>query len=202
MSITALQTKIGVKPDGDFGSATLKAARDYFNLTNAQAAHFFGQCHHESGGFKRFVENLNYSADGLMKTWPKRFSSMSVARAYAHDPEAIANKVYSGRMGNGIPASGDGWEFRGRGAIQLTGRATYTAFAGTGYPDALTNPDTVADKYAFESAKWFFDASDIWKLTKVVTDASIEAVTRKVNGGTHGLADRITQTKRFHSWLT
>jgi putative chitinase len=202
MSLQALQKKIGVAPDGVFGQKTFIAARDYFKLTNEQAAHFFGQCHHESGGFKRFVENMNYSAAGLMKTWPARFSSMSVAREYANDPEAIANRVYGGRMGNGIAETGDGWEFRGRGAIQLTGRNAYLAFSNSGFSKVMSNPDLVATEYAFESALWFFNANKIWVLTDKVNDASMEAVTRKINGGTHGLDDRKKQTMRIYKWTT
>jgi putative chitinase len=204
MSVAALQSQVGVEPDGDFGPKTLKAAAKHFNLTNAQAAHFFGQCHHESGGFKRFVENLNYSADGLMRIWPKRFQTMSVARAYAGDAEAIANRAYADRMGNGPATSGDGWKYRGRGAIQLTGRSAYAAFSESDpkYHLALDMPDLVATDYAFDSAHWFFGKSGLWIAAKTMTDGTIENITRKINGGTHGLADRIKQTKRFYAWLT
>lgn len=203
MSIQALQHKVGVEIDGDFGPATLQAARDFFNLTNEQAAHFFGQCHHESGGFRTFSENLNYSAEGLMKIWPNRFQTMSVARAYAHDPEAIANRAYASRMGNGPATSGDGWKYRGRGAIQLTGRATYQAFSESSpnYHLVLDMPDLVATDYAFDSAHWFFGKAGLWIAAKTLNDATIENITRKINGGTHGLVDRIKQTKRMYSWL-
>jgi len=173
MSLTYLQTKIGVKADGVFGPATLKAARDYFKLTDAQAAHFFGQCYHESGGFKRFTENLNYSADGLMRVFKKYFPTMSVARAYAGDAQAIANKVYASRMGNGPVTSGDGWQFRGRGAIQLTGRNAYQALSNT-LPGIMHNPDLVASEFAFESAIWFFRENNILPLCKVVTIDSVQ----------------------------
>lgn len=203
MSIQALQHKVGVEVDGDFGPATLKAARDFFNLTNEQAAHFFGQCHHESGGFRTFRENLNYSAEGLMKIFPRHFPTMSVARAYAWDPEAIANRVYANRMGNGDVQSGDGWRYRGRGAIQLTGKAAYKAFSESSpqFHLALDMPDLVATDYAFDSAHWFFGKSGLWIAAKTLNDATIEQITRKINGGTHGLVDRTTQTKRMYSWL-
>jgi putative chitinase len=195
MTVQALQHKVGVAIDGDFGPATLKAARDFFGLTNEQAAHFFGQCHHETGGFRVFSENLNYSADGLLRIFPKHFPTMSVARAYARDPEAIANRAYANRMGNGQAASGDGWKYRGRGAIQLTGKATYKAFSESAPQYHL------ALDYAFDSAHWFFGKSGLWIAAKTLNDDTIANITRKINGGTHGLVDRITQTKRFYSWL-
>lgn len=200
MSLQALQQKIGAPPDGEFGPTTFRLARDYFSLTHPQAAHFFAQCAHESGDFRRFTENLNYTASGLLRIFPKYFQTMSVALAYAGDDEAIANRVYASRMGNGIAASGDGWKYRGRGAIQLTGKANYQAFAATGYPDVMANPDLVATKYSFESALFFFSANNIWKLATVVTDESIAAVRRKVNGGSNGLQDCIHKTKRYAQW--
>jgi len=204
MTVQALQAKIGVDVDGDFGKNTLKKARDYFKMTNAQAANFFGQCHHESGGFKVYKENLNYSADGLLKIFPKYFPTMSVALAYARDAEAIANKVYANRMGNGDVISGDGWNFRGRGAIQLTGRATYQAFANSDpkFSGVMANPDLVATEFAFESALWFFGANDIMRLCVDTSDKTIEKVTRKINGGTNGLVDREIQTRKMWSWLS
>jgi putative chitinase len=200
MSLQALQQKIGATPDGEFGPVTFRLARDYFKLTTEQAAHFFAQCAHESGDFKWFTENMNYTASGLMKVFPRYFPTMSVALAYAGDGEAIASRAYASRMGNGPASSGDGWKFQGRGAIQLTGRATYQAFADSGYPGFMEHPELVATQYAFESAKWFFDANKIWPLAKVVTDQSIESVRRKVNGGTNGLPDCVHKTKRYAQW--
>jgi putative chitinase len=201
MSLQQLQQKIGVKPDGTFGPKTLRAARDYFNLTNTEAAHFFGQCAHESGDFRIFSENMNYSAAGLMRVWPQRFQTMSVALAYAGDPEAIANRVYGGRMGNGPVSSGDGWRFRGRGAIQLTGRDNYRTFAASGFPNVMEQPDLLAGPLAFESAFFFFERAKLWSLAKVVDDTAIEAVRRKINGGTNGLADAAIKTRKFYTWL-
>lgn len=203
MSLRALQARIGVKADGLFGPRTLKAARDYYGLTDAQAAHFFGQCHHETGGFKRFEENLNYSTIGLMRIWPNRFQSEALAASYAHDPEAIANRVYSNRMGNGDAASGDGWKYRGRGAIQITGRAMYDEFSDSSpeYHLALSMPDLVASDYAFDSAHWYFGMRGLWIPAKTMTDATIEKITRAINGGRHGLSDRTAQTNRFYGWL-
>jgi putative chitinase len=200
--IQALQVKCGVTPDGKWGPGTFKAAKGYFKLSTAQAAHFFGQCAHESGGFKVFSENLNYSADGLTKIFKKYFPSLAAAQGYARKPEKIANKVYANRMGNGPETSGDGWKFRGRGPIQLTGKDNYTAFAkDIKRPDVLTNPDIVATELAFESALWFFNKNGLFAIAdKGVTDAVIGQITRRVNGGTHGLDDRIKKTKQYANW--
>jgi len=201
--LAALQTKCGIAADGKWGPGTYKAARDFFKLTNNQAAHFFGQCAHESGNFKVFQENLNYSADGLNKIFPKYFVKAGRnAAPYARKPEKIANVVYSGRMGNGNEASGDGWKFRGRGPIQLTGKSNYTLFAqDIGRPDVLTNPDIVATELAFESALWFFRKNGLLAIAdKGVTDAVITQITKRVNGGTHGLDDRLKKTKQFANW--
>lgn len=200
--IASLQSKCGVTADGKWGPGTYKAAKAYFKLSNSQAAHFFGQCAHESGGFKVFSENLNYSADGLTKIFKKYFPSVASTAGYARKPEKIANKVYANRMGNGPESSGDGWKFRGRGPIQLTGKDNYTQFAkDIKRPDVLTNPDIVATELAFESALWFFNKNGLFAIAdKGVTDAVIGQITRRVNGGTHGLDDRIKKTKQFAAW--
>lgn len=201
MSLQALQRKVGVEPDNEFGPITLRAARDHFNLTNAQAAHFFAQCGHETDWFRRFEERFNYTAQGLMRTWPKHFPTMSVALAYVGDGEAIANRAYANRMGNGPATSGDGWMYRGRGALHLTGRKNYQAFADAGFPAVMDRPELVASEYAFESAIWFFTVNKIWALCKGADEASVEAVTRKVNGGLNGFNDRLHKTVRLHQWL-
>lgn len=201
--LAALQSKCGIAADGKWGPGTYKAAKNYFKLSNSQAAHFFGQCAHESGNFKVFSENLNYSADGLNKIFPKYFVKAGRnAAPYARKPEKIANVVYSNRMGNGNEASGDGWRFRGRGPIQLTGRDNYSAFAkDIGRPDVMTNPDLVCGELAFESALWFFRKNGLLTIAdKGVTDAVITQITKRVNGGTHGLDDRIKKTKQFFAW--
>ena len=155
MSLKSLQEKIGVGADGAFGPGTMKKAMEFYKLTPVRAAHFFAQTAHETGGFKAFSENLNYSAQGLQGIFGKYFPG-NLEESYARQPEKIANRVYADRMGNGNEASGDGWKFRGRGALQLTGKANYEAFAKyLGNDEVLTNPDTVATKYAFESAMFF-----------------------------------------------
>jgi putative chitinase len=200
--LAALQTKCGITADGKWGPGTYKAARDFFKLTNNQAAHFFGQCAHESGGFKVFSENLNYSDKGLNGIFKKYFPTIASTAGYARKPEKIANKVYANRMGNGSEASGDGWKWRGRGPIQLTGKDNYTAFAAdVKRPDVLTNPDLVVGELAFESALWFFRKNGLLAIAdKGVTDAVITQISKRVNGGTHGLDDRLKKTKQYANW--
>lgn len=202
MSLVKLQEKIGVKPDGSLGPATLKAAMKYFKLTKEETAHFFGQTAHETGGYNAFSENLNYSAKGLLTTFKKYFNE-TTAQQYARQPEKIASRVYANRMGNGNEASKEGWIFRGRGALQTTGKGNYKAFAESiKKPEIMTNPDLVATDYAFEAAKFFFDKNKLWDIAKKgVTDATILAITKKINGGTNGLEDRVSLTKRYYSWL-
>jgi putative chitinase len=200
--LAALQTKCGVTADGKWGPGTYKAARNFFKLTNNQAAHFFGQCAHESGNFKVFSENLNYSAQGLNGTFKKYFPTPASTTGYARNPEKIANKVYANRMGNGPESSGDGWKFRGRGPIQLTGKSNYQAFADhLGKQEIMTNPDLVASEFAFESALFFFQKNGLFAIAdRGVTDAIITQITKRVNGGTHGLDDRLKKTKQFAAW--
>lgn len=203
MSLIKLQEKIGAKADGAFGPGTLKAAAAYYKLTPSRAAHFFGQTSHESGGFTIFSENLNYSAAGLDKIFGKYFPD-KLEDSYARQPMKIANRVYANRMGNGDEASGDGWKYRGRGALQLTGKSNYQAFASyLNKPEIMTNPDLVASDYAFESAMFFFDNNKLWTIADGgVTDSTILSMTKRINGGTHGLEERASLTKRFYGWLT
>ncbi len=198
MSLVALQKKIGVTADGAFGPGTLKAAMAFYKMTPVRAAHFFAQTAHESGNFKAFSENLNYSADGLTKIFGKYFDAASAAKA-ARNPEKIANRVYANRMGNGNEASGDGWKYRGRGALQLTGKENYKAFADyLKKPEIMDNPDLVATEYSFESAIFFFEKNKLWAICdQGVGDAAITALTKRINGGTHGLDDRKEKTKKF-----
>ena len=202
MSLKALQQKIGVTADGAWGPGTFKAAMEYYKLSPARAAHFFGQTAHETGGYKAFAENLNYSAKGLVGVFKKYFPNEAAAKRYERNPQAIANKVYASRMGNGPESSGDGWLYRGRGALQLTGRSNYEAFAKyCNRPDVMSNPDLVANELSFESAMFFFEKNKLWNICdQGVNDASILAITKKINGGTHGLADRAEKTKKYLSW--
>lgn len=199
--IAKLQAKSGAVVDGVWGPGTFKAARDYFGLTTIQAAHFFGQCAHESGTFKIFSENLNYSADGLQKIFRKYFPDASLAAAYARQPQKIANRVYANRMGNGSESSGDGWRYRGRGAIQLTGKENYASFErSTGF-DVVNNPDQVSVDLAFESAKWYFDTRKLFDIAAGgISDATITTITKKINGGIIGLEERKHLTKLYSTW--
>ena len=204
MSLSSLQKKIGVAADGSWGPGTLRAAATYYKLSPARAAHFFGQTAHETGGFKAFSENLNYGAKGLRGIFGKYFKTDAEALKYERKPEAIANRVYASRMGNGAESSGDGWKYRGRGALQLTGKSNYEAFAKyCNRPDVMTNPDLVATELAFESAMFFFERNKLWAICdQGVTDAAILSVSKKVNGGTHGLEDRKAKTKTYFSQLS
>lgn len=173
-----------------------------FNITNVlRLAHFLSQCGHESGGFKAVKENLNYSADGLGKIFPKYFGN-GLNESYARQPEKIANRVYANRMGNGDESSGDGYKFRGRGFIQLTGKTNYAAFDKKVDEDILANPDLVATKYPLASAAFFFDSNNLWTICDKGSDeATITSVTKRVNGGTIGLADRIKHFNEYYSLL-
>ena len=196
--IKTLQARIGVLDDGNFGPKSFAAFCSFFKISPIQAAHILGQCEHETGGFKIWEENLNYAYKRLLEVWPNRFSEDS-ARDMERNPEAIANFVYSSRMGNVEP--GDGWKFRGRGATQLTGRSNYQKFADSIKDQSImSDPDQVADKYAFDSALFFFKPL----LTLMVDGStrSIITVTKRVNGGLNGIDDRIKKTEKYLSWIT
>ena len=203
MSLKSLQAKIGVAADGAFGPGTLKAAMAYYKMTPERAAHFFAQTAHESGNFKAFAENLNYGAAGLTGIFKKYFPTTEKALLYERKPEKIANLVYGGRMGNGDEASGDGFKFRGRGALQLTGKDNYKVFSEyLKKPEIMTNPDLVATEFAFESAIFFFDRNKLWDICdKGVNKDTILALTKRINGGTHGLADREEKTLKYYGFL-
>ena len=170
--------------------------------TPLRLAHFLAQCAHESANFTAVKENLNYSADGLRKIFGKYFPTDALAAQYARQPEKIANRVYASRMGNGNEVSGDGFKFRGRGYIQLTGKENYAAFDKIVEEDILTNPDLVATKYPLLSAAFFFNKNGLWAICdKGDSIDVVTMVTKRVNGGTHGLEDRINKFKLFNSSL-
>jgi putative chitinase len=170
--------------------------------TPLRLAHFLAQCGHESGGFKAVSENLNYGAAGLQSIFKKYFTPES-AKEYERKPEKIANIVYANRMGNGNQASGEGFKFRGRGYIQLTGKDNYSAFDKSVEDDILANPDLVATKYPLLSAAWFFHKNGLHKIAdEGATDAVVTKVTKRVNGGTIGLEARKHEFKTFYSLLS
>jgi putative chitinase len=173
-----------------------------FNITNPlRLAHFLAQCGHESGGFKAVSENLNYSADGLKKIFGKYFPG-NLNESYAKQPEKIASRVYGGRMGNGDESTGEGFKFRGRGYIQLTGKQNYTNFAKFIGEDTVSNPDLVATKYPLASAAFFFDSNKLWSICDKGSDvATVTAVTKRVNGGVIGLTDRIKHFNEYYNLL-
>jgi putative chitinase len=176
---------------------------DTFQInTPLRLAHFLAQTGHESGGFKLVNENLNYSADGLKKIFPKYFAQAGLAESYARQPEKIASRVYGGRMGNGDEGTREGFKFRGRGYIQLTGKSNYTEFDKFVDDDILGNPDLVATKYPLLSAAWFFHKNGLNAISdKGADDATVTSVTKRVNGGTIGLPDRIKHFKEYYSLL-
>ena len=177
--------------------------------TPLRLAHFLAQAGHESGGFKALNENLNYGAKGLLGIFKKYFTkadkTLDTAKAalYERKPEKIANLVYGGRMGNGPEASGEGYKFRGRGYIQLTGKDNYKAFDAVVPENLLESPDLVATKYPLLSAAWFFHKNGLHKIAdQGATDAVVTLVTKRVNGGTIGLPDRIKHFKEYHALLS
>ena len=180
----------------------LPSVIDTFKINNPLVlSHFLAQCAHESGNFKYVRENLNYSAQGLLKTFPRYFSK-DTAEIAARKPELIANIVYSNRMGNGDKQSGDGFKYRGRGYIQLTGKYNYKEFGEYINQDLLASPDLVAIKYPLLSAAWFFEVKVLWNLAaRDASDETIKHLTIRINGGFNGLADRISKTKLFTSIL-
>jgi putative chitinase len=173
------------------------AAKEFGITSNLRLAHFLAQCALESNNFTAVVENLNYRAARLMEVFPKYFRGIDTA-PYANNPQKIGNRVYANRMGNGNEASGDGFKFRGRGYIQLTGRNNYTSFTTFVGEDCVANPDLVATKYPLASAAFFFKSNNIWAICdRGADDGTVTQVTKAVNGGTHGLADRLQNFKTF-----
>jgi putative chitinase len=184
--------------------AQIPGVMEKFDInTPLRLAHFLAQCGHESGGFKLTKENLNYSAKGLNDTFKKYFPTLESALPYERKPEKIANKVYGDRMGNGAESTGDGAKYCGRGYIQLTGKDNYTAFGKSINEDIAANPTLVAEKYALLSAAWFFNKNKLHIMADGgATDAVVTSITKRVNGGTIGLPDRIKHFKEYHTLLS
>lgn len=195
-----LQEKVGVGADGHFGKNTAKAIAKHYELSNERAAHLMGQASHESGHWRHTRENLNYSADSMMRVWPSRFPDLASCEGYSRNPSALADKVYGGRMGN---SSTEGKVFLGRGFLMITGKNNYRAFSSDmGLPDIMTDPDLLATDYAFDTALWFFNKNKLFDIAdKGVNEEIIKKITKRVNGGYHGLDDRLEQTNKIYEWL-
>ena len=195
-----LQEKCGVAADGAFGPNTARAIAKHYELSPERGAHLLGQASHESGGLKLTRENLNYSAETMCKVWPSRFKSVAEAAPYARNPKALADKVYSGRMGNG---EGEGHIWIGRGFLQLTGKDNYRSFASDmRVPDVMENPSLVETDYAMETALWFFEKNGLFAIAdKGVNEDTIKQITKRVNGGYVGLDHRIKETEKIYGWL-
>jgi len=174
-----------------------------FNITNnLRLAHFLAQCSHESGGFKSVSENLNYSSDGLKKIFGRYFPG-NLSESYSKQPEKIASRVYGGRMGNGDESTKEGFKFRGRGFVQLTGKSNYVNFTKFIGEDCVSNPDLVATKYPLASAAFFFNNNNLWSICdKGTSDDVVTQVTKRVNGGILGLQDRVNHFNEFYSLLS
>ena len=175
-------------------------AAKYGITTPLRLAHFLAQCGHESAGFKAVNENLNYGAKGLLTTFKKYFPTEALAEQYARQPEKIAARVYGSRMGNGDEASKEGWKYRGRGYIQLTGKDNYKAFRQFVPDDVVANPELVADKYPLLSAAWVWSNRNLnRKADTGSTSNAVVLVTRAVNGGTNGLEERQSYFTKYYS---
>jgi len=169
-----------------------QALKKYALDSNRRIAAFIGQCQHESGNFKFVKENLNYSAESLMKTWPSRFPDLDTANQYAHNQEKIANKVYAGRMGN--TEDGDGFKYIGRGVIQITGKDNYKNCGEALGLDLLDNPDLISEPNgAVLSAGWFWNKHGL----NILADAQdYTNMTKRINGGILGLDDRVMKINK------
>ena len=199
--IKAFQRLNGLTADGIIGKNTLLKIKEVVGIPTIEAtAHFVGNTWHETGGFKVFEENLNYSASGLLNIFPKYFNQ-NTAVQYARKPKDIANIVYANRMGNGNFNSGEGYKFRGRGALQSTGKNNYTLLGKYLGIDLIKNPDLVSKEYALESAKFYFDSNKLWSMASSVNEESIKKVRKAVNGGSIGLQDVSNKVKYFYSLL-
>ena|ERR1035437_2343318 len=197
MDLTKLS---GTIPDEIYNELTAALSSSFYD--EMHLAHFLGQCDVESAGFTHFIENLNYSSQALFKLFPSHFTSQEDADNYDRQPEKIANRIYANRMGNCDEKSGDGWKYRGRGAIQLTGKQNQVAFFTSINLDIYSDPSVISEHCNLLSAKWFWNSRNISELCVDVSNATIAAITKKVNGGNIGLAQRITATNKFYNILT
>lgn len=199
-SIKYIQRVVGANQDGSLGNETLTKFQCYFKIpTKAMVAHFFGNMVHENGDFTIVMENMSYTTiAALRKTWPTRFTSNALAEQYLRQPEKLGNFVYDNRMGNG---KGEGYKYRGRGWMQLTGKEMYDLFSKYIGEDCVKNPDLVATKYPLESAVFMFNQKKLWNLVRDVKDEDIKIIRRRVNGGLIGIERVIPLVKRFFNMM-
>ncbi len=199
-ALKSLQSKCGCSPDGSFGPNTARAIVKHYELSPERGAHLLGQVVHESGSFKVTKENLNYSVEAMMRVWPSRFPTKESAEPYAKNPKALADKVYSGRMGN---KEGEGHKWIGRGFLQLTGFFNVRSFASDmRLPEVMDDPTLLEKEYAMDTAIWFFKKNNLWKICdEGVSDSVIRKLTKKINGGYTGLDHRIKETKKIYEWV-
>ena len=205
--IQLIQKNLGVAPDGQIGKITFEALKEKWKLNDVQTCHFLGQCEHETNGFTVWEENLNYSSDGLLKIFPKYYKDPLLALNHQRKPSIIANHVYNNRMGNNQP--NDGWHFKGRGAIQLTGRTNYRLFAeSVNDPSIMELPNHVSGKYAFESGLWFFNENNVFRLCTNFSDETILKISKAINLGNpnslvmpHGFSDRKLKTLKYTKFI-
>lgn len=207
--VARFQRYVGVCDDGLFGKNTLRAACNHFHMGPDVGAHFFGQISVETCNFTQFSENLNYSKAGLLRTFPRYFTEEE-AGLYARNPKAIANRVYANRLGNGNEESGDGWRYRGRGAIQLTGKWNYENFwkwytAQTQESvcglSIIYFPERVVEDLAFTSAIYYFETRKLFDTIRGISLDEITRVSKIVNGGIYGLEQRIKKTQEYYKIL-
>ena len=199
-ALKSLQSKCGCSPNGSFGPNTARAIVKHYELSPERGAHLLGQVVHESGSFKLTRENLNYSAESMMRVWPSRFPTKESAEPYAKNPKALADKVYSGRMGN---KEGEGHKWIGRGFLQLTGFNNVRSFASDmRLPEVMDDPTLLEKEYAMDTAIWFFRKNNLWKICdEGVNDNVIKKLTKKINGGYTGLDHRIKETNKIYEWV-
>ena len=208
VALKLLQEKVGVEPDGAYGPNTARAITKHYGLDRVKAAHLLGQAGHESGGFKLTRENLNYSVEAMMRVWPSRFPDEDSAKPYSRNPKALAELVYfDENRGKNYKLGNDTKEkaslYIGRGFIQLTGYNNVRSFASDmRVPDVLSNPMLLEEDYAMDTAIWFFNKNNLWKICdEGVNDDAIAKITKRVNGGHHGLKDRADRTRQAWDWL-
>ena len=200
-ALKLLQEKCGCSPDGSFGPNTARGIVKHYELSPERGAHLIGQVIHESGSFKLTRENLNYSVESMMRVWPSRFPTKESAEPYARNPKALAENVYFGRMGNDSKEKAS--LYIGRGFLQLTGFSNVKAFASDmGKPEVIEDPSLLEKEYAMDTAIWFFQKNNLWKICdEGVNDSVVKKLTKKINGGYTGLDHRIKETNKIYEWV-